>query len=1298
MPGPIAEAFVRINPETTTFPTRLRTAVVTAVEKVARLADEQFRRHFDPEVEVEARLDAGGVITQLQSINALLGQLGDVTLTVGVEDDEAQARILALHRAIAGVRDIDVAADVDTVDAQAKVARLQAALEAIEGATADVDLDTVVAEARLAELRAALADIDGTESVDIDLDSGAALAKIAALKLALKSIDDETVNVDVDTGSAVSKLGLFNRDAETAATRTSDLRRALITLAGGAGVTAASIQLLKFPAIVSGASLAVGAVGALTGALVALAASLGPLAGLAPAAAAGLIAVGQAAGVAKLAFVGVGDALSAYVKAEKDIASGAPAVRAAAEATARAHEAAARRVEAAQLQAADARVRAARMVETAQRGVVVAERTLERSQRSVRDAQEDLNRARAESIEQLRDLEERVNRGALSEERAVLNLERARQALRELGAQAGGFTGTDRREALLRIAEAELDLQDVQRQRQDDQESLNEAQQRGVEGDEDVIDARQRLTDAEVAAADASVALVEAQKDVGEAHRNAAREIADAARELATAQRDQARATATNTSATEDALAGQSAAARALITTIAGLRPAFEQLQAVAQQAMFPGLIAAINTLSPLMGALQPVVASTAGVIGNFAARMAEVVAAPAFSGPFIAMLEANVGLFSQLADAMVRLAPAILTLVVTAAPLLQTFVDLIVRASDAFGAFILRTSETGGLEAFFGETRDIVLLLTEGLGALAGVLGDVGRAAYDVGKSFLGSMVEGLVRLNQETGSAKGQAGLAGFFESIREPAEAIGRLLRDVAVGLGGLFAELSPQIGPVIDQLRTELLPAILDLLGTFDAEFLGALVSLATAAVRFIETFATATPVLTAFTETLAWMLGFAVRIVDALGPFGDILVNILAALSAVGVISGIITIVAALGRLFGILVGFKKIVSIVTVAAKALATGIALISAPVLAVIAAIGAAIAIGYLLYRNWGTVTKAAAALGGALADAAGAVGRFFTRLPGLITGALGDLGGLLLDVGESLLGGLTTGAEAAVGGYIGFWIALPGRILGALGDIASFLIDAGGKLLGGLLSGAGNVLGAVLDFFGGLPGRIIGAMSDLAGVVGRFFSSAFSGLRSIVGEAVDGIVDFFVKLPGRITGLVGELLEAGRKIGGSIYDGILKGFGVAADFAKGLANAVIGFVNDKLIATINNAFVFIAERLADVNIPGVGRGFDAAANVIKAIRVPLIPKLYEGGLIKGSPSGTVVSLDGIPVVAGDRSRDEVVMPLPPGFLDAIMAIAKGTGSAPMIGEATFVSPNPIATARQVGNRLRSLQASFG
>ena len=178
----------------------------------------------------------------------------DAEATASLEDSEIKSGLREIEAALDKLRseDVDIHAELESAQIKAELAEIEAMLSGLEEeADVSLDLETAEFQAKLAEARAALERL-GDADPGIKLNINEALLRVTQLEAALKAIPDETVTVEVDADS--DPLKNITSSASRASTQVSALAMGVMALG---------------PALVPIGAAALGAFGALGGALTA---------------------------------------------------------------------------------------------------------------------------------------------------------------------------------------------------------------------------------------------------------------------------------------------------------------------------------------------------------------------------------------------------------------------------------------------------------------------------------------------------------------------------------------------------------------------------------------------------------------------------------------------------------------------------------------------------------------------------------------------------------------------------------------------------------------------------------------------------------------------------------------------------------------------------------------------------------------------------------------------------------------------------------------------------------------------
>jgi len=912
------------------------------------------------------------------------------------------------------------------------MASLTRAVKDFERRAESIKISTVVDQTGVTEglrrLQVETASGKYTITIPADLDGDHLAAEVARqVKIAEARAGSIDVPVDAKDTGLRRKVGLMARlagvgqkinvpvDADT-----TPIRGAFKGLAASLNIGAlgsAIVSLLKLPAIVTGAQLLSGALSSVGSAAVGAASAVGPLLGLLatlPSLAAG---IGGAVGAVKLAFMGVGDALKAYTKQQDGAGKAAASSAKSDAASAKQRQAAARQVQKAQEALGDAQKRAAELqvaaqerVVSAQRGVVdairrvaTAERGLASAQKSSLRAQQALNDARAEAVEQLEDLRRTTARNALDEERAVLDIADARANLAKVNADPES-SPEDRQRAVLDLRDAELNLLDVQDRRADDLADLNKAEKKGIENADGVIAAKEGIVDADQAVADAAlevqdanqgvldaqVELAKAQQGIADAQvegarmvRDAQEGVADAIQAVADAAADLASGGAGGVDAFAEAMAKLPPSAQAFVRYLISLQPLLERLKTIAADNLFPGLTVGLSNLITLMPIAERLTARFASAVGAAAADISTLALEPQFQRDLEELGNAGTDALTSVAQGAKDLFRSLVGVGAEGGNLTRWLGDYVKGLLQTESANLDAGRASGKMAEFFKETQFVTGSLLDSLVDLIHVIIDVGAEAYDViGRDLVTLLKEGTARLREFTGSVEGKNKIRQFFEDAKPAIWEMGRLVGAVVE----MFARLgaNKDLAPLIKQIREDLLPVVEKLLSGDSSAFASSIIDLAKSVGELISVAGGPGGSLTVFVDTMAQIVETVAWLAEHVPGFSNFVtvLAILAGVSKAVQFTGFITGGTQLVKIFSKknadgVSAFSKAMELAGGASKKAGQGISSalgfiakgfasasraiaanpIAAAILIIIAAI---IVLAYVVYRNWDTIVE--------------------------------------------------------------------------------------------------------------------------------------------------------------------------------------------------------------------------------------------------------------------------------------------------------------------------------------------------
>lgn len=480
------------------------------------------------------------------------------------------------------------------------------------------------------------------------------------------------LKADLDNGPVLQKL----QQIEQAANRTAD--------SIGSGFTS-RFQKIKFTSIFAGITLG--------------AAAAGPL----------LIGLAGGFGAAIVSAHGLGDALQAYSKEQKN----ADKVSSQGAATARSNAIALRN---AAEGVADARRAAGRAAEDSGERVAQAAKAEVRAAADVVDAQKAIAAARKEATRALEDAQEKVRDFALDLNGAILA---ERRAVEDQGKVMLDSTSTDldKAEAQQRVAEAIERVTDLSAEHRRNLEDLNELQAKGVEGSDQVVNAHRQEADAEQRLIDAMHESEIARRDAARSQEDAARNIARAIQNLKDVQAQQAEAAATaaaKNDAFADAMNKLSPAGQRMVKTLLALKDNYERLTSETQAAVFPGLMRMLDSLPSIESEVTGGFKAIGGAISDVGDHAAELIQDPLFQGQLEQALKNAAPIVEGLGDTIIDLTADLVKFGSTSQPIVAGTIDLFGSLEDGVDRFFTNiqpeSRAAGQTISSFGQIVEDVL------------------------------------------------------------------------------------------------------------------------------------------------------------------------------------------------------------------------------------------------------------------------------------------------------------------------------------------------------------------------------------------------------------------------------------------------------------------------------------------------------------------------------------------------------------------------------------------------------------
>lgn len=598
------------------------------------------------------------------------------------------------------------------------------------------------------------------------------------------------------------------------------------------------------------------AVTALTGAIGSLVGGLGVLALTVTAAAGpallGLVgtlgAVAVAAAVLVTVFKGVGDAL----QAQGDVAAGAAErEKALARATRDLEDAkynyneTVKQTEKATKDASDAIVAAADAEVDARRGVESAERAYQDSVEATTEALEEVTQAREDAKEAIQQLRFELEGGVISEKKARLEFEKARESLQRV--QDLPPNSRARREAELAFAEADLNLRRAIDKNGDLRKKTAQANKEGVDGNKNVLAAEKNLIKARQAQNDAEVSAFKATKDLtkatnelnaarvfaqknGELEKKNLRDLELAKRAVTDAELAQAEAMKSGgISAYQEAMAKLSPEAQKFVEAMKPIKEELAALKLLMQDAFFKNFTDAItglaNTYIPL---LTPSLVALSTELGKVALYFKDVFTTPEKQEEVKKIFDDMAIVVGNLGTAFVDFSAALVTLAAEFSPYMVEFSAFIKKKAEAFKNSIEEKKESGELKDTLEKLTNVVRDLGTIFGNTFSTLGNLLSAATGPGSGgqlLLDYLIDVTEKWETLTAGGSENSGLKTFLldlaTNFTKLADVAGLLVIEIlkiaaSEGFGQFLDKLKeaiPIIGDIAEKI-TEALPSFGD----------------------------------------------------------------------------------------------------------------------------------------------------------------------------------------------------------------------------------------------------------------------------------------------------------------------------------------------------------------------------------------------------------------------------------------------------------------------------------------------------
>lgn len=871
-----------------------------------------------------------------------------------------------------------------------------------------------------------------------------------------------------------------------------------------------------------------------------------------------------------------------------------------------------------------------------------AAETEERAQRAVTEAYEDYQdaivdttravdaykRAQKEAAEQTQQLNFDVEDAALSQERAAMALEEAR---RRLAAVADlPVDSAARREAELAFKEADLNYRRAADTNADLKQEQEEAVAAGSAGADDLVDASNDVREAKEAEADAFRRYQDAIIDAERTRRDAQRDILEAEEALLDALEALEKAGAGGgggVDAFAAAMAKLSPEAQDFVRYIISIQDEIKNLRAAAGKALFPKLIQSLKMIvSDVFPVLEKGLFHTGNAVGDFALSLSRALTQTKNLKALERVMITNSGVIRTFGAAAGDLLTIIIQLLDSARPLTKEFAGWIRSVAGGWKDLVETNKATGELGRTLEYAGEVAKQLGDVFGNVMTAFGNLGKAAAGPGSGgemLLNTFQDATQRFEDFTEAIGADGTAEAFFMNAAENLKSISTTIVKIVKGFielgdnGGVrqFFDAINSSGGAIDSLFSALEKMISGNVG----KLMG-------------DTANNVAKIIDAFTESGSIEIFFSI-LKEISGLFADLFSNatfqkvlvVAAAIHAVSTALWLVMLplkflmkawIGAFVKMGGVLKFIlTPIASLKAIAAAGgpfagIAAGIASLgTGPLLAIVAAIAALVAIIVLAYRNSEKFRQSIANL---VDEVGGAFVSAWETIKSAVAGAMDSVNEAL-----EVFGGTSNVLKSIGDALAGYVSVLSANISGIVKFLAA--------VIGGAVKLIASTIGAVIDFVKGFIDGLREAFADLgesAGDAGSFFdglrtavevlwnaiSNTVSLLASIGSYIIKNIVGPIMNVLGRLLGwLIGGFLRPTINIFLGLKKVISENWDAIVQFFEDGTGRLIAVLNF-LIDAWNNVARFIGAdevaRIAEVDFSTTTQGAQEAADATRIL----------------------------------------------------------------------------------------------
>jgi hypothetical protein len=448
-------------------------------------------------------------------------------------------------------------------------------------------------------------------------------------------------------------------------------------------------------------------------------------------------------------------------------------------------------------------------------------------------AQKALNKARQEAMEQLQQLAFDSEDAAINEQKAAIELEKARETLARVSDLPPNSRA--RKEAELAFAQADLNYRRAIDKNNDLKKTEAKNAQMGNGTIQDQINGQESVIAAQKSAADASINVTKTRLDNEIKLTRATEDLKQQTEDLANLK------LGPGFDAFQDALNNLPASAQEFVKYIVSLKGAFKDLQAAIGDELFPKLEEAIDKLvTKLLPRLKPLFAETGSVLGDVANKIADVLTRADNIERIERIWKTNNKALGIFGDTIANLIDSFLLIADAARPLVIEFANWTKNISGAWKETLEADTKSGKLAATLETAAEVVRRLGKLFRETFGAIGTLIKANVGPGSggfflldyltnaatklknltevdgtplkefflqgavnfSKLLDVVGGLLGIIIKIGASKGMEGFLDALKGAMPDVESLGKTLADSLPAFGKFIAEFIRFVKTVTD----------------------------------------------------------------------------------------------------------------------------------------------------------------------------------------------------------------------------------------------------------------------------------------------------------------------------------------------------------------------------------------------------------------------------------------------------------------------------------------------------------------